>query len=72
MNLHALTLKGVLKSGECFSASHLAVTGSDLVSLGLHGRQVGEMLQFLLDYVMEYPDNNRKELLLSLVTGTEE
>ena len=69
---HAKALKGVLKSGECFSASHLAVTGSDLVSLGLHGRQVGEMLQFLLDYVMEYPDNNRKELLLSLVTGTEE
>ena len=69
---HVRALKAVLKSGECFSASHLAVSGSDLVALGLKGRQVGEMLQFLLDYVMEYPDNNRKELLLSLVTGMEE
>ena len=65
-------LKAVLKSGECFSMKHLAVTGDDLLELGLSGRELGEMLRFLLDYVIEYPDNNRRELLLSLARGTEE
>lgn len=65
-------LRAVLKSGECFSVRHLAVTGDDLVELGLRGRELGEMLNFLLDYVMDYPENNRRELLLQLVRGTEE
>lgn len=65
-------LKAVLKSGECFSMKHLAVTGDDLLDLGLEGREIGEMLRFLLDYVIEYPDNNRRELLLSLARRTEE
>ena len=65
-------LKAVLKSGECFSMKHLAVSGDDLAALGLKGRELGEMLNFLLDYVIEYPDNNRRELLLSLAGNTEE
>ena len=65
-------LRAVLKSGECFSVRHLAVTGDDLVELGLRGKELGEMLAFLLEYVMDYPDNNRRELLLQLVRGTEE
>ena len=65
-------VKSVLKSGECFSLRQLAVTGDDLIALGLKGRAVGEMLDFLLDYVIDYPENNRRELLLSLAAGTEE
>lgn len=65
-------LKAVLKSGECFSMKHLAVKGDDLLALGLRGRALGEMLEFLLDYVIEYPENNRRELLLILAGGTEE
>ncbi len=65
-------LRAVLRSGECFSLKHLAVTGDDLLALGLRGRAVGEMLQFLLEYVMEYPENNRRELLLSLAGGGSE
>lgn len=65
-------LKAILKSGECFSMKHLSVSGDDLLSLGLRGQELGEMLRFLLDYVMEYPENNRRELLLSLVRGTED
>ena len=42
------------------------------LALGLRGRELGEMLRFLLDYVIEYPDNNRRELLLSLAQGTED
>ena len=65
-------LKSVLTSGECFSMKHLAVSGDDLTALGLKGRELGEMLNFLLDYVIEYPENNRRELLLSLAGNTEE
>lgn len=65
-------LKAVLKSGECFSLKHLAVTGDDLLGLGLRGAELGEMLKFLLDYVMEYPDNNKREILLSLAKTSEE
>lgn len=65
-------LKAVLKSGECFSVKHLAVSGDDLLELGLSGRALGDMLNFLLDYVIEYPENNRREILMSLATGTEE
>lgn len=65
-------LRSVLKSGECFSVKHLAVTGDDLLSIGIKGKELGETLRFLLEYVMEYPDNNRRELLLSLVSRAEE
>lgn len=65
-------LRAVLKSGECFSMKHLAVNGDDLAALGYSGRELGEMLNFLLDYVIEYPANNRRELLLSLAARSEE
>jgi len=69
---HTRALRAVLRSGECFSLKNLAVTGDDLIAMGLKGRAVGEMLDFLLDYVIDYPENNRRELLLSLAAGTEE
>jgi len=65
-------LKAVLKSGECFSVKHLAIGGDELLELGLRGRELGDMLTFLLDYVMEYPENNRREILLSLAKGSED
>ena len=65
-------LRAVLRSGECFSLKHLAVTGDDLLNLGLRGRDLGEMLNFLLEYVMEFPENNRRDLLLSLAGGGNE
>ena len=65
-------IKNILKSGECFSLKHLAVTGDDLLALGLKGPELGEMLKFLLEYVMEYPDNNKREILLELAKYSEE
>ena len=65
-------LRAVLRSGECFSLKHLAVTGDDLLALGLRGKALGEMLDFLLEYVMEFPENNRRELLLNLAGGGNE
>ena len=65
-------LISILKSGECFSMKHLAVSGDDLLALGYRGPELGEMMRFLLDYVMEHPENNRRELLLSLAKVSEE
>ena len=65
-------LTKVLKSGECFSLNYLAVNGHDLAELGLKGKQLGKMLDFLLGYVIEYPENNRRELLLALASSGEE
>ena len=65
-------LRSVLKSGECFSMDSLAVSGEDLMACGLKGKQIGQMLSFLLDYVMDHPESNRRELLLSLACATEE
>lgn len=68
---HDRELRCILKSGECFSLKHLAVNGEDLLNLGLKGPELGEMLKFLLDYVMEYPEKNKRELLLQLAYSEE-
>lgn len=65
-------LKAVLKSGECYSMKTLAVGGDELKSLGLEGQVLGETLNFLLEYVMEFPENNRRELLMYLAAAPED
>lgn len=65
-------LRELLKSGECFSVKHLAIGSDELLELGYKGSQLGEMLNFLLEYVMEYPANNRRDVLLSLARASEE
>lgn len=50
--------------GDCVTLRQLAVTGADLPQL--RGRDVGQMLQLLLAYVLEHPAENRKAHLLSL------
>lgn len=59
-------LKAVLKSGECFTRGRLAVTGDDLVVLGLRGVEVGQTLRLLLDHVIERPEDNRRDTLLEM------
>lgn len=54
---------------SCFSLRDLAVRGSDLTALGLHGPAVGQTLQRLLDAVMDGEAPNEKESLLRLVTS---
>ena len=66
------SLRAVLRSGECYCLRDLAVGGEDLLKLGLKGQALGEMLDFLLDYVIDHPENNRRELLLAIAGGSEE
>lgn len=50
---------------QCVSLKTLAVTGSDLIALGMKpGKQIGDTLQSLLEYVLDHPEENEKEILL--------
>jgi len=48
--------------------SRLAVNGTDLMALGLAGREVGNMLNRLLEQVLDEEVRNEKESLLTLVS----
>jgi tRNA nucleotidyltransferase (CCA-adding enzyme) len=57
----------ILERNECVSLKTLAVTGSDLIAHGMMpGKEIGEVLNKLLEYVLEYPEANEKETLLKL------
>lgn len=57
-----------LARGECTTISELALTGNDLLTLGVSpGRAVGETLNRLLQEVLEIPEKNTKETLSLLV-----
>ena len=51
-------------SGACVSLRELAVGGQDFPDL--HGAQIGAMLHRLLDHVLEHPEDNTRQALLSL------
>lgn len=59
-------LNDMLAQNQCYSLRQLAVNGRDMMTLGLHGPQIGDMLHALLEHVLEYPDDNQKEHLLAL------
>lgn len=54
------------QSGEPYLLRHLAVTGSDLIKLGIKGSTTGTVLRRLLDAVIETPALNEKETLLMM------
>lgn len=61
----------VLAAGDCVSLKGLAVNGSDLLAAGLSpGRELGNVLQELLDQVIEDPSRNTREYLLAEVRRT--
>lgn len=59
-------IQTVLATGEPYRLSMLAVSGADLTAIGLQGPAVGKALEELLAHVIEHPEDNRKEILLSL------
>lgn len=53
--------------GECVSLKMLAITGSDLIADGMQpGKEIGEVLNKLLELVIENPEYNTKEKLLNI------
>jgi tRNA nucleotidyltransferase (CCA-adding enzyme) len=60
-------LRDILKSGECFLIKDLAVKGDDLIKQGIKpGREMGQMLEALLDIVMREPEMNEFERLIRI------
>lgn len=56
----------IVADGECVSLKNLAVTGNDLIAAGLKpGREIGETLQALLQYVLDNPEKNEKDILIT-------
>ena len=59
--------KDIVEEKECVNLKMLAVNGSDLLSIGFpRGKCMGEMLQSLLELVLEDPQQNTKENLLTI------
>lgn len=58
-----------IRSGPyCVSLKQLAVSGADLIASGKkQGVGLGETLEYLLERVLEHPEWNEKEILLSMV-----
>ena len=63
----------MLEKNQCVSLKNLAVTGSDLIAAGMKpGRELGEVLQRLLDLVLDEPARNNKEQLLTEAKNIEQ
>ena len=58
----------VLEEKDCVSLKTLAVTGSDLIAAGIKpGKEIGEILNRLLQLVIDHPEYNTKEYLMNRV-----
>ena len=62
--------KGIMEREECLCLKDLAVTGKDLIDLGIKpGKEIGEILNSFLEQVLENPELNKKEILLNNLKG---
>lgn len=69
-NIHKLlnALEEVLKEKDCFTLKELEINGNDLISIGIkQGKEIGNILNTLLDKVINEELENKKEDLLQYV-----
>lgn len=60
--------RDVIEAEECVSLRTLAVTGRDLIDIGMKpGKELGAVLNQLLETVLDDPEKNTKEELLLMV-----
>lgn len=61
-------IDSVIKKGQCYSLKDLAINGNDLKNLGIkNGKQIGELLKFSLNIVLENPEKNDKDVILKIL-----
>ncbi len=58
------TTKKIISENECFSLKNLAINGNDIKMLGYDGKDIGSILQCLLEKVMDGDCLNEKEILI--------
>lgn len=57
----------IQKEGQCITIKELAVDGRDLMGIGMKpGKELGAMLGWLLEQVIEQPGHNTREMLLKM------
>lgn len=54
----------ILARGDCYSLSRLAIDGGDLIQMGYEGREIGIVLQKVLNEVIAGKIENNKEVIL--------
>lgn len=55
----------LLEKQQCVSLKDLAISGSDLILMGMNpGREIGDLLHQLLEMVLDEPEFNTREILL--------
>lgn len=58
----------IIKHGDCLEVKQLAITGRDVMALGIpQGRQVGDVLNRLLELTLDDPAKNDRRYLLDQV-----
>ena len=58
----------IIKRGDCLSIRELALTGKDLMDMGIDpGPGLGRILDKMLEDVLDDPSHNTKEWLLSRI-----
>lgn len=59
----------IISENQCYSLAQLNVKGNDILKLGYKGKEVGVILDKLLEAVIKEEMPNQKEVLLSAVSG---
>lgn len=58
----------IMEKKQCLTLKELAVTGKDLIDAGMKpGKEIGEALKSMLEHVLEYPEDNQKEILMKQI-----
>ena len=66
IDLAKAQLEQILTEKQCFSLRQLAVNGRDLIGIGIvDGKQIGSLLSYLLECVIDDTLPNEKAALLS-------
>lgn len=60
--------KKIVSDKQCLSLKDLAISGRDLMDMGIpQSKELGEVLQKILDAVLDQPELNQKDILLDMV-----
>ncbi len=60
----------IISSGECFNLKTLKIDGNILINLGYSGKEIGKILNELVDLVVDLKLENDKDKLIEYVTRT--
>lgn len=64
-NQMASKIQSYFDDGSAIGIHDLAITGNDLLEIGLHGKQIGDFLSRMLNECLGQPNLNNKQFLLT-------